>query len=93
MLQERRVTRLGSEQSIPVDFRLICATHRDLKKLVERGQFREDLFYRINVVHLRMPPLRERAGGHPLVRPPVPARSRAADWRPEKRLSGGAERR
>jgi len=60
VLQERTVTRLGSEQGIPVSFRLICATHRDLKRLVEQGTFREDLFYRVNVVHLRVPPLRER---------------------------------
>ena len=60
VLQERRVTRLGGNKAFPVDFRLICATHRDLKGLVEQGTFREDLFYRVNVVHLRVPPLRER---------------------------------
>lgn len=60
VLQERSVTRLGGERPIPVDFRLICATHRDLRKLVEQGTFREDLFYRINVVNVRVPPLRDR---------------------------------
>ena len=60
VLQDRTVMRLGSEQSVPVDFRLVCATHRDLRKLVEQRDFREDLFYRINVVQLRIPPLRER---------------------------------
>ncbi len=60
VLQEPSITRLGGEGTIPVDFRLICATHRDLKKMVDEGAFREDLYYRINVVHLRVPPLRER---------------------------------
>jgi DNA-binding NtrC family response regulator len=60
VLQDRAVTRLGGEHSTPIDFRLICATHRDLRKLVERESFREDLFYRINVIQLRIPPLRER---------------------------------
>jgi DNA-binding NtrC family response regulator len=59
-IQERRITRVGGEMPIPVDLRLTCATHHDLKRLVEQGLFREDLFYRINVIHLRIPPLRER---------------------------------
>lgn len=59
-IQERTVVRVGGEQPIRVELRLICATNRDLKCMVEQGQFREDLFYRVNVIHLRIPPLRER---------------------------------
>ena len=59
-LQERCVMRIGSETTTPVEIRLLCATHRDLKEMVTRGEFREDLYYRINVVQLRVPPLRER---------------------------------
>jgi len=59
-IQEKRITRVGSEASVAVSFRLVCATHRDLKTMVESGGFREDLYYRINVIHLRVPPLRER---------------------------------
>ena len=59
-LQERRIVRVGGDAPIAIDFLLILATHRDLRKLVEEGQFREDLFYRVNVVHLRIAPLRER---------------------------------
>lgn len=59
-IQERRITRVGGNESIAVDFRLVCATHHDLKTMVEQGSFREDLFYRINIIHLRIPPLRER---------------------------------
>ena len=59
-LQERCITRIGSEMPTPVDIRLLCATHRDLKEMVNNGDFREDLYYRINVVQLRVPPLRER---------------------------------
>lgn len=59
-LQERRIVPVGSENPIAVDLRLICATHRDLRKLVESSLFREDLFYRINIINIRVPPLRER---------------------------------
>jgi len=59
-IQERRIVRVGGEVSIPVSLRLICATHRDLREMVEEGRFREDLYYRIHVIHLKIPPLRER---------------------------------
>ena len=59
-IQERTVTRVGGEGGIHVDVRLVCATHGDIRQLVEAGRFREDLYYRINVIHLRIPPLRER---------------------------------
>jgi len=60
VLQDRQVTRLGGEKAVACDFRLVCATHRDLKAMVDAGQFREDLYYRIHVIHVRIPPLRER---------------------------------
>ncbi|MFA7282385.1 MAG: sigma-54 dependent transcriptional regulator [Sterolibacterium sp.] len=60
-IQERQITRIGGETHIAVDLRIVCATHQDLKQMVENGKFREDLYYRINVVHLRVPPLRERS--------------------------------
>lgn len=62
VLQEQAITRLGSTQSIPVDFRLVAATHVDLQEAIRDGRFREDLFYRLNVIHMQLPPLRERVG-------------------------------
>ena len=59
-IQEQEIQRLGSEQTITVDVRLICATHQPLEELVEHGRFREDLYYRINVFPIFIPPLRER---------------------------------
>ncbi|MDE2089526.1 MAG: sigma-54-dependent Fis family transcriptional regulator, partial [Gammaproteobacteria bacterium] len=61
VLQDRQIVRVGGEEPIGVNLRLICATHRDLKKLVEQGTFREDLYYRVNVIKLTIPPLRERS--------------------------------
>ncbi|MBI4757137.1 MAG: sigma-54-dependent Fis family transcriptional regulator [Betaproteobacteria bacterium] len=60
VLQEHKSGRLGGETRQYIDFRLVCATHRDLKRMVEQGEFREDLYYRIHVIHVRIPPLRER---------------------------------
>jgi DNA-binding NtrC family response regulator len=60
VLENRTFERLGSSASRKADFRLVCATHRDLEQLVGEGRFREDLFYRINVVRIELPPLRER---------------------------------
>ena len=59
-IQERQIVRVGGETPIPVSIRLVCATHQDLKQMVEVGKFREDLYYRIHVIHLHIPPLRER---------------------------------
>ncbi|MCG8533113.1 MAG: sigma-54 dependent transcriptional regulator [Desulfovibrionales bacterium] len=66
VLQERTITRVGSTADIPIDVRVIAATHRNLEKLVEQGQFRQDLFYRLNVFTLRIPALRERPDDIPL---------------------------
>lgn len=59
-LQSRTVTRVGDTRTIPVNIRLVCATNMDLAQMVKEGRFREDLFYRINTVHIQLPPLRER---------------------------------
>lgn len=62
VLQERTFERLGSNASQTANIRLICATHRNLEEMVERDEFREDLYYRLNVIQLHLPPLRERNG-------------------------------
>lgn len=66
-LETRSVERLGSHKPIALDLRLVCATNRDLLQMVKEGKFREDLYYRLSVVPLRMPPLRERTDDIPLL--------------------------
>lgn len=60
VLQERKIKRIGENQTRDISARVICATHKDLKKEVEKGNFREDLYFRLNVIPIHMPPLRER---------------------------------
>jgi len=67
VLQEREIERVGSSRPIPVDVRVVAATHHDLNALVAEGKFRQDLLYRLNVVPIQMPPLRERVADIPLL--------------------------
>ena len=62
VLQEREIERVGGTKTIPIDVRLIAASNANMRKIVEKGEFREDLFYRINVIQIHLPPLRERKG-------------------------------
>ena len=66
-IQEKTFERVGGNKTITVDLRIVAATNKDLKKEVERGNFREDLYYRLNVLHIHLPPLRERLDDLPLL--------------------------
>ena len=59
-IEKRQISRLGSTQTVPIDVRLICATNADIRQMVEDGNFRQDLLYRINTIEIHIPPLRER---------------------------------
>jgi transcriptional regulator with PAS, ATPase and Fis domain len=67
VLQEHAIEPLGSVKPVKVDIRVVAATNKDLTRLVRKGRFREDLYYRINVIHLKLPPLRQRREDIPLL--------------------------
>jgi len=90
-LQERCIVRVGGETPIPVDIRLVCATHQVLQEAVIRGVFREDLYYRINVVELRIPPLRERTEDILLIAQHLLAEIATASGKPPPSLTPAAE--
>jgi two-component system response regulator PilR (NtrC family) len=89
-IQERRVRKVGSTQEEPVDVRIICATNQSLAGMVEAGRFRRDLYYRLNVVDLTMPPLRECREDIPLIAAHILQRLSAQNGVPTPRLSARA---
>jgi two-component system NtrC family response regulator len=89
-LQERVIERLGGRAEIPVDVRIVCATHQDLKALVAAGRFREDLFYRLSEIVLRSPALRERSADSALLANHFRNRFCMSEGRPSMALSEAA---
>src|SRR5690606_21815538 len=89
-IQEKSVRPVGAATEIPVDVRILSATHRDLAALVQEGRFRHDLYYRINVIELRVPPLRERRGDLPQLATTILGRLALAQGQPVPALSEAA---
>jgi transcriptional regulator with GAF, ATPase, and Fis domain len=87
VLQEREFTRIGGVQAIKVDVRIVAATNKNLEELVRKGQFREDLYYRINVIALYLPPLRERGEDIPLLAKHFLSKRIEEDNRPNQEFS------
>jgi two-component system response regulator PilR (NtrC family) len=90
VLQERRFRRVGGTEELEVDVRVIAATNQDLSRMVEEKRFREDLFYRINVIPIRIPALRERSGDIPLLAEHFLTRFRRSMDKPLRGISDGA---
>ncbi|MCU7861381.1 MAG: sigma-54 dependent transcriptional regulator [Candidatus Thiodiazotropha sp. (ex Lucinoma kastoroae)] len=89
-IQEKHIRAIGSQQEVPIDTRIISATHKDLTQLVESGEFRQDLFYRINVIELPLPPLRERVEDIPLLAQHFLIRMARESNTKKSKLSSGA---
>lgn len=89
-IQEKRVRKIGATAEEPVDVRIICATHQDLRTLVEQGRFRQDLFYRLNVIEIRMPSLRECSEDIPLLAQQIVARQAYEAGRSAPRIEPAA---
>ncbi len=89
-IQERRVRPVGSSHEIPVDARIISATHRNLRELIAQGRFREDLYYRLNVIEVSVPPLRERRQDIPLLAKQILARIGSQQQAVPDHISAGA---
>ncbi len=91
VIQERTVRPVGAQQELPLNVRIVSATHKDLAAEVQAGRFRQDLFYRLNVIDIQVPPLRERLGDLPLLSDALLARiSREAGVQPAPRLADSA---
>ncbi len=90
VLQEKKARPVGGQREVPIDVRLISATHRDLATEVASSRFRQDLFYRINVIELRLPPLRERTGDIPLLAEHFLARIARQNGQAAPRLTAAA---
>src|SRR5207248_9340540 len=92
VLEQHELRRIGGEAIIPLDVRLVAATHRDVGELVAEGKLREDLYYRLNVVPLRLPPLRERCDDIPLLVEHFLQRACVRHRREPKTVAGAAMR-
>lgn len=92
VIQEKEIERLGSTKLIKIDVRFIAASNKNLKRLIQTGHFREDLFYRLNVFPVEIPPLRERRGDIPLLLNHFLEVYSKSNGKPVKKFSGGAEK-